>query len=65
MIDGSSCLQRRIFSEVSKLFGSEDTRSLSLEKDGRGSALCGVEVSGGEVCLNGFCFGWYLYLEVQ
>jgi hypothetical protein len=60
MIDGSSCLQRRIFSDVSRVFGSEDTQGLFVGEV-RGKALCAVEVvGGGEVSSLWLFFGWYL-----
>lgn len=60
MIDGSSCLQRRIFSDVSRVFGSEDKQRLLWDIQGRGEALCGVEVGGGQISLMAL-FGWYLF----
>ena len=44
MIDGSSCLQGRIFSEMSRVFGSEDTHSLFAGDTSKRQGFMWVEV---------------------
>ena len=41
MIDGSSCLQGRIFSDVSRVFGSEDTQKCFVGELRGKALLCG------------------------
>lgn len=59
MIDGSSCLQGRIFSEVSRVIGSEDTQSLFVGERGERQGFMWSRGWAEVIEFNG-SFGWYL-----